>query len=256
MNRSKPEGERAMTMLAQAQLDDLAAVPRELEIIVDTEPGSADWHVAFAVQEQPAVRRPQAMTSLRIHVPLEVIPASAHDLQRLVDASAADALPASVLTAVTAQVAADLSVSVAKVALFAREPRWAAVVARAVEELTGRRAAVSLIDRARRAQISRIIRQYSDDARLTPETMAAAMGISRRTLYLAAEPLGGLAEYLRSVRAARAIERIEDPTENASLEAIALESGFTSPRRMARAIQSELGVNPTSLRLRARTGSR
>lgn len=115
---------------------------------------------------------------------------------------------------------------------------------------------MNLVDRARRAQISRIIRQYSDDPRLTPETLAAAMGISRRTLYLAAEPLGGLAEYLRSVRAARAIERIEDPTENASLEAIALESGFTSPRRMARAIQSELGVNPTSLRHRARRAAR
>ncbi|MGN6502847.1 MAG: helix-turn-helix domain-containing protein [Pseudolysinimonas sp.] len=245
-----------MTMLAQAQLDDLAAAPRELEIIVDTESGSADWRVAFAVQEQPAVRRPQAMTSLRIHVPLEVIPASASDLRLLVHASAVDALPDSVLAAVTAQVTADLSVSAAKTGLFAREPRWAAVVVRAVEELTGHRAAVSLVDRARRAQISRIIRQYSDDPRLTPETMADAMGISRRTLYLAAEPLGGLAEYLRSVRAARAIERIEDPTESASLEVIARESGFTSPRRMTRAIQSELGVNPTSLRLRARKGAR
>lgn len=95
-----------MTMLAEAQLNDLAAVPRELAIIVDTEPGSAEWHVGFAVQEQPAVRRPQVMTSLRVHVPLEVIPASPHDLQRLVEASAADALPVSVLTAVTAQVTA------------------------------------------------------------------------------------------------------------------------------------------------------
>jgi AraC-like DNA-binding protein len=245
-----------MTMLAQAELDDLAAMPRELAILVDTEPGSADWHVSFAVQEQPAARRPQAMTSLRIHVPLEVIPASTHDLHLLVEASSAGTLPPSVLAAVTAQVSADLSAGAAKAGLFAREPRWAAVVARAVEELTGRRAAVALVDRARRVQISRIIRQYSDDPRLTPETMAAAMGISRRTLYLAAEPLGGLAEYLRSVRAARAIERIEDPAEDASLEAIALESGFTSPRRMARAIQSELGVNPTSLRHRARRGTR
>jgi AraC-like DNA-binding protein len=189
------------------------------------------------------------MTSMRIHIPVEVIPAASGDLERLVEAGERGALPATVVDAVMAQVSSDLAPN-GRVALFSREARWAAVIASAIEQVAGRRAPVAELDRARRAQIVRLIEQHSDDPRLSPETIAAALGVSRRTLYLAAEPLGGIAECLRGVRAWRAIERIEDPTDRSSLQVIARESGFTSHRRMTRAINAELGISPAALRTR------
>lgn len=242
--------------IRQGQPGRQAMTTSELAIQVDMDPGSRVWRIRFSVQDQPAVRRPQGATSMRVYVPTDVIPADESQLARLVSASDLDALPPSVLMSVTAQFSADLATSDPRsVVLFSRESRWAGIVAAAIEDLTGHRPTVTQLDRARRAQIARIVDQYSGDLRLNPDTIAAALGVSRRTVYLAAESLGGVAEYLRSVRVWRAIARIEDPDDDATLESIARDCGFSSPRRLCRSVQSELGINPASLRAQVRRRS-
>jgi AraC-like DNA-binding protein len=221
---------------------------QELVILVDAYHGTGGWGVRFAVQDQPALRRDRAMTSMRVHLPIDMIPVDRRSLDRLVVASDQNALPAWVVDAVTSHMAADLDSSSDRAARFSREASWAALVGSAAEALSARRASIAVVERARRRQFAHIVDQHSGDAALTPDSLAAALGVSRRTLYVLAEPLGGVAEYLRGVRAWRAIERLQDPDDTSILASIARLTGFSSLRRMTRAVQSEIGVTPTALR--------
>ena len=59
------------------------------------------------------------------------------------------------------------------------------------------------------------------DAALTPDAIARALGVSRRTLYLLTADLGGLADYIRTIRVLRALDLLQDPGCELSLQEIA-----------------------------------
>lgn len=120
---------------------------------------------------------------------------------------------------------------------FSEEVWWARAIGAAVEQLTGVHPSARLVSDARRSQIEYIVHRYSSDQGLTPAAIAEAIGVSRRTLYEIADPqLGGISEYVRMVRAARAARMLADESTRRTASEIARAAGFSSPKHMSRAL--------------------
>ncbi|MGN6502178.1 MAG: helix-turn-helix transcriptional regulator [Pseudolysinimonas sp.] len=192
---------------------------------------------------------PHGPAELRVRVPLELIAADGRCIDQLAEASDAGALPAEVVELVVAQFQADLSSRLTgDQPPFVLEVRWAAVVVACICAVTGRRPSAERLADARRAQVARIVERHCGDAALTPDAIARALGVSRRTLYLLTAHLGGLADYIRSIRALRALDLLHDPTCELSLQQIARQTGFRSPKAMSRALIRLVGDSPGRLR--------
>jgi AraC-like DNA-binding protein len=186
---------------------------------------------------------------LRVLVPIELVATDGRCIDQLVEASDAGTLPAEVVELVVAQFQADLSARLAgDEPLFVMEARWAAVVVACACAATGRRPSAERLADARRAQVARIVERHCADVALTPDTIARALGVSRRTLYLLTAHLGGLADYIRTIRALRALDLLQDPACELSLQQIARQTGFASPKAMSRALIRLVGVSPGRLR--------
>lgn len=135
---------------------------------------------------------------------------------------------------------------------FSIEVGWARVIGALVAEATGAQPTVETVTAARRAQIDYVVRRFSRDRRLTPDAIAEALGVSRRTLYELAEPIfGGVSEYIRTTRALRASALLADPAHaEVTVAEIARSTGFSSPRHMSRAVVALTGLFPNDLRPR------
>lgn len=133
---------------------------------------------------------------------------------------------------------------------FSIEVGWARAIGALVAETTGSLPTAEVVSAARRAQVEYLVRCFSGDRRLTPDAIAAAIGVSRRTLYELAEPrFGGVSEYIRTTRALRASALLADPARaTMSIGEIASAAGFSSTRHMARAVHALTGLSPNALR--------
>ena len=109
-----------------------------------------------------------------------------------------------------------------------------------VQKLTGVTPPPDAVNRARIAQAERVIERFSGDPRLSPETLADALAISRRTLYsLETAFPGGIGEQIRLARISAACRLLSDPEwAGATVETIARRSGFSSAQRLRRALAS------------------
>ena len=114
--------------------------------------------------------------------------------------------------------------------------------------VSGRRPSAEQLAVARRAQVARIVERHCADSALTPDAIARALGVSRRTLYLLTADLGGLADYIRTIRVLRALDLLQDPACELSLQEIARLTGFPSPKAMSRALVRLVGDSPGRLR--------
>lgn len=133
---------------------------------------------------------------------------------------------------------------------FAIESTWARALAQMISRLTGVMPTAEVLVRARQAQLERIIERFAGDPRLSPETLAQALGVSRRTLYGLPVPVpGGVSEYIRVARLNGAQRLLRDPAwATATVETIARRSGFSSAQHLRRALAAmELG-SPETLR--------
>jgi len=84
---------------------------------------------------------------------------------------------------------------------------------------------------------------------LTPDTVSAALAISRRQLYYIFESVGGFYNYVRSLRLEACSKAILEGRSGRSIAAIASEFGFNDPASFSRAFRSQFGCTPSDFRI-------
>lgn len=138
---------------------------------------------------------------------------------------------------------------------FAVESTWARTLGMMVQGLTGQTPSTERVDRARQAQIARLVERFSADPNLTPESIAAALGISRRTLYDLSSPMvGGISEHIRSVRTGLAARLLSLPDWDVlSIADVARRTGFSNVKQMRRSLAAAGHGNPEEIRRRGAT---
>ncbi len=97
-----------------------------------------------------------------------------------------------------------------------------------------------------RARIDSFVRKHACDPRLDADTVAAACGVSRRTLFrtMAGDSLAGLIREHRIVHA----KRLLHSSPALTLTAVAHSSGFASTSQFHRAFRAATGVTPAAYR--------
>lgn len=111
-------------------------------------------------------------------------------------------------------------------------------------------------------QVTQLIDNRLASPDLSPDTICAATGISRTTLYELLKPGGGVQRYVQSRRLLRVHAALADPTETRPIMEIATSYGFTSHAHLTRAFREHFGYPPSEIRrnsgavLRARAGCR
>ncbi len=101
---------------------------------------------------------------------------------------------------------------------------------------------------AQRLEAKRVIDERLADPELAPEHVAAALRLSRTTLYALFERDGGVAAFIRR-RRLRAISRaLINPAERRRISEIAFACGFKSEAHFSRAFRQEFGATPSDVR--------
>jgi AraC-like DNA-binding protein len=100
------------------------------------------------------------------------------------------------------------------------------------------------------SQAKEIIAARLGDPRLTPDHVAAVLGVSRRYLYAVfAADVGPIAHYTRALRLELARDMLAG-TQSAEIPVseVALECGFTDPAHFSRAFRQAYGQSPRRFR--------
>ncbi|WP_433575610.1 helix-turn-helix domain-containing protein [Nocardia brasiliensis] len=105
------------------------------------------------------------------------------------------------------------------------------------------------------ADARRRIQLYSDDWRLSVQSLADGLGCSRRQLEIAMKTVTGNTpgEELRETRLQRAYERLADPNNTQAIVDIATSSGYGSLSGFRAAFAARFDRQPGELKLRARS---
>jgi AraC-like DNA-binding protein len=104
-------------------------------------------------------------------------------------------------------------------------------------------------NRARRQSARDVILRRMASARLTPERLAAEIGLSRSALYRLFEGEGGVARQIQAIRLDRAREALRDPARRGeSVAAIGAAHGFPDPAVFSRSFRRAFGMPPGAAR--------
>ncbi|MET1156811.1 helix-turn-helix domain-containing protein [Arthrobacter sp.] len=104
------------------------------------------------------------------------------------------------------------------------------------------------------ARVRELVGQKLTDPGLSPDYLAAVLGVSRRYLYAACgTELGPLATYIRIRRLERSRQLLVSPAGEISIAGIAWECGFPDPAHFSRLFRNMYGLSPTQF-LRAGGG--
>ncbi|MGX5681400.1 helix-turn-helix domain-containing protein [Schumannella luteola] len=191
---------------------------------------------------------PDGSTSLLIQMYHELIPAAEETIDEVIAVGDLARYPAATGPALAMMQELARSLVVNDYYAFSIEPAWARTLGRMVQEVTGVVPASSVVASARRAQIARMVERFSSDPRLSSDTIAETLGVSRRTLYdLTATEYGGISEHIRATRARRAAGMLRLP-ESLPLAEIALRTGFSSEKQLRRALLSVFDATPAAIR--------
>lgn len=147
--------------------------------------------------------------------------------------------------------------------LAANVPRFGPAEARAAAQATailmaGAAAEGDTLERPlQRAPVFLAIRGYIDaeiaSADLGVERLCRRFGVSRSGLYRLFAPMGGVAEYIRRRRLARAYRDLAEGGERAArVSEIAYRYGYASPASFTTAFRAEFGASPADVRAGAR----
>ncbi len=98
-----------------------------------------------------------------------------------------------------------------------------------------------------REKAARIVRRNLATPGLGPAMIAAALGISRSSLYRAFEPHGGVAAYIQRERLDEAYRRLSIPGQRGTISALAWELGYPDPSTFTRAFRRRFGHAPRDL---------
>lgn len=104
------------------------------------------------------------------------------------------------------------------------------------------------LTRALVGRAKRYVRAHCCEPRLSPESVAAAVGASRSALYRAFEPEGGVARYIRQARLEAARTALVNGDDPRRIGEIAFAYGFTSEAQFSRAVRAAFGASPRDLR--------
>jgi AraC-like DNA-binding protein len=126
---------------------------------------------------------------------------------------------------------------------------WPSLIAMLVRSLTGRDTNGTEPALARRIQVRRYIRAHFADPGLSPDTIARALHVSRRTLYASFPAAGdGVAAEIRRQRLERAQTMLLDPAVTRPIAQIAAAVGLPSPAHFSRLYRIEYGHSPREAR--------
>jgi len=90
------------------------------------------------------------------------------------------------------------------------------------------------------------------DPALNADELAAALNMSRATLYRVFEPVGGVADYIRRRRLTKAAMALAAPEERRrKIAEIAFDSGFANESTFSRAFKAAFGLTPREARERS-----
>ncbi|AFU02626.1 helix-turn-helix domain-containing protein [Nocardia brasiliensis] len=105
------------------------------------------------------------------------------------------------------------------------------------------------------ADARRRIELYSNDPRLTVQTLADSLGCSRRQLEIAMKTATGSTpgEQLRETRLQRAYERLTDPENREAIVDVATSTGYSSLSGFRASFAARFDVQPGELKLRSRS---
>ncbi len=96
--------------------------------------------------------------------------------------------------------------------------------------------------------LTRLARKYIEehllDAGLSADVLCREFRVSRSALYRLFEPLGGVSNYIRERRLARAHAALSKPGERRYIERIASDHGFNSASQFSRAFREQFGYAP------------
>lgn len=104
------------------------------------------------------------------------------------------------------------------------------------------------LDMARLAVIRRHIDRHLCSPDLSPESICKTLRLSRSTLYIACEPLGGVAAFIQRRRLERAYAALTDPRDGRRISEIAYQHGFVSKAHFSRAFRRVFGCSPRDAR--------
>ncbi|MES2531547.1 MAG: helix-turn-helix domain-containing protein [Pseudomonadota bacterium] len=99
----------------------------------------------------------------------------------------------------------------------------------------------------------RYVNEHLGDPGLTPDRIAVALRVSRRTIYNAFHAEGSTPQaYIQRCRVERCRVELEDPTaRHKSITSIALDFGFNDTAYFSRAFRRQFGHSPSEVRARA-----
>nr|MBF0684701.1 helix-turn-helix transcriptional regulator [Pseudomonas sp.] len=100
----------------------------------------------------------------------------------------------------------------------------------------------------RRERARRHIEKNLGSAKLGPDDISRAIGVSRSSLYVIFQPLGGVAKYIQARRLAHLRAALARPLETRSVAQLCYESGFASESHASRAFKQAYGVPPGQFR--------
>ncbi len=93
------------------------------------------------------------------------------------------------------------------------------------------------------------IRDKLGSPELSPEYIAANIGVSRSSLYQVFEPVGGIAEYIRELRLRKCLTEIVGAhSASTRVAEIGFRWGFTNPSAFARSFKQRFGQTPSEAR--------
>jgi AraC-like DNA-binding protein len=104
------------------------------------------------------------------------------------------------------------------------------------------------LEAARLSEIRRYIDRNLCSPRLTPDSICAALGLSRSTLYAACEPMGGVAAFIQKRRLQRIHAILADPREHRLISEIAYQHGFVSKAHFSRVFRQAFGYSASETR--------
>jgi AraC-like DNA-binding protein len=108
---------------------------------------------------------------------------------------------------------------------------------------------------ARLARARRYIASRIEDPELTPDTVAAELRVSRRTLYAWFEPVGqSPGAYIQQTRLDRCRRALlEADSRDKTITRIAFDYGFSDMAHFSRLFKAAYGVGPREYRRRSQT---
>jgi AraC-like DNA-binding protein len=134
---------------------------------------------------------------------------------------------------------------------------WPSMIAMLVRSLAGRDTNGAEPALARRVQVRRFIRAHLADPGLSPDAIARALNVSRRTLYASFPAAGdGIAAEIRRQRLQRAQAMLLDPAVTRPIAEIAAAVGLPSPAHFSRLFRVEYGHSPREARAHRRQDAR